>query len=181
MMIAQPNHDGSFSCTLFMPFSREHSPTGSFDMLKTEVDVLSFFKEQFCDAIPLLPTLLKDWFARPVSPLCTVRCSPFNYGGAALLIGDAAHAIVPFYGQGCNAAFEDCVLLDELWKEHDGSTDAIFRAFSAQRKPHVDAIGELAVEHYHVSWNPITAIFLRVRRGDELLRACCCRRNWRIR
>ena len=181
MMIAQPNHDGSFSCTLFMPFSREHSPTGSFDMLKTEVDVLSFFKEQFSDAIPLLPTLLKDWFARPVSPLCTVRCSPFNYGGAALLIGDAAHAIVPFYGQGCNAAFEDCVLLDELWKEHDGSTDAIFRAFSAQRKPHVDAIGELAVEHYHVSWNPITAIFFRVRRGDELLRACCCRRNWRIR
>ena len=82
--------------------------------------------------------------------------------------------------QGCNAAFEDCVLLDELWKEHDGSTDAIFRAFSAQRKPHVDAIGELAVEHYHVSCNPITAIFLAVR-SDELLRACRCRRNWRIR
>ena len=71
---------------------------------------------------------------------------------------------MPFYGQGCNAAFEDCVLLDELWKEHDGSTDAIFRAFSAQRKPHVDAIGELAVEHYHVSCNPITAVFLAVQK-----------------
>jgi kynurenine 3-monooxygenase len=163
MMIAQPNHDGSFSCTLFMPFLREHSPTGAFDMLNTEDDVLSFFRcvhkgqrccawsvgrarerapnvcvdacrKHFSDAIELLPTLLTDWFARPTSPLCTVRCAPFNYGGAALLIGDAAHAIVPFYGQGCNAAFEDVSLLDELWKAHSNDTAEIFRAFSNQRK-----------------------------------------------
>jgi|EP01046_Picozoa_sp_COSAG06_P017713 kynurenine 3-monooxygenase len=71
---------------------------------------------------------------RPTSPLCTVRCAPFNHGGAALLIGDAAHAIVPFYGQGCNSAFEDVSLLDKLWEEHKHDTAEVFRAFSDQRK-----------------------------------------------
>lgn len=91
-------------------------------------------RKHFSDAIELLPTLLTDWFDRPTSPLCTVRCAPFNYGGAALLIGDAAHAIVPFYGQGCNSAFEDVSLLDELWEAHRHDTADVFQAFSAQRK-----------------------------------------------
>ena len=149
MMIAQPNHDGSFSCTLFMPFSAEHSPEGSFDVLQTKEQVMKFFQRHFNDAIPLLPQLLEDWFRNPTSPLCTVRCNPFNYGGAAVLIGDAAHAIVPFYGQGCNSAFEDCTLIAELWDEHNGDTAQVFAHFSSVRKQHVDAIADLAVEHYH--------------------------------
>ena len=149
----------------------------------SEDDVLAFFEKHFSDAMPLLPTLLDDWFSRPTSPLCTVRCSPFNHGGAgerftsllwasfrscllcsflvgfgdaALLIGDAAHAIVPFYGQGCNSAFEDCALLDDLWDTCGGDTAAIFREFSEKRKRHVDAIGDLAIEHYHELANKVT-------------------------
>ena len=101
------------------------------------------------------PNLLQEWFANPTSPLCTVRCNPFNHGGTAVLIGDAAHAIVPFYGQGCNCAFEDVRLLDQLWQEHGGNTARVFDQFSRQRKTHVDAIADLAIEHYHELANKV--------------------------
>ena len=157
MMIAQPNKDGSFSCTLFMPFSAEHSPSGSFDALQTEADVQAFFDTNFPDAIPLLPTLLADWFSHPTNPLCTVRCWPFHHGGSACLVGDSAHAIVPFYGQGCNSAFEDCRVLSDIWDAHAAAAaggagvdlDRVYSEFAAARKPNVDAIADLAIEHYH--------------------------------
>jgi kynurenine 3-monooxygenase len=110
MLIALPNLDGSFTCTLFFPFE---GPT-SFASLQTPQQVETFFNEVFPDAVPHMPTLAEDYFANPTASLVIIRCSPWNYGEKALLLGDAAHAIVPFYGQGMNAGFEDCTVFEEL-------------------------------------------------------------------
>ena len=109
MMIALPNPDGSFTCTLFWEFEGPRS----FATTKTEDDVRRFFDEEFPDAVPLMPTLLEDFKNNPTGSLVTIRCAPWYYRDRVCLLGDAAHAVVPFYGQGMNAAFEDCVVLDE--------------------------------------------------------------------
>ena len=109
MMIALPNPDGSFTCTLFWPFEGRHS----FAALRTPEQVERFFNEEYPDAVPLMPTLVEDYMRNPTSSLVTVRCSPWQANGRVVLIGDAAHAIVPFFGQGMNAAFEDCLCLAE--------------------------------------------------------------------
>src|SRR5688572_1452155 len=114
MMIALPNPDGSFTCTLFFPF--EGRP--SFNQLKTDAEVSMFFESTFPDAVPLMPTLLEDYNENPTSSLVTVRCFPWTKNNT-LLIGDAAHAIVPFFGQGMNAGFEDCRILNDLLNQHD--------------------------------------------------------------
>ncbi|MBN8678732.1 MAG: FAD-dependent monooxygenase [Chitinophagales bacterium] len=107
MLIALPNADGSFTCTMFLPFE---GPV-SFEHLTNDAEVMAFFGKYFPDAIPLMPTLLHDFWANPTSSLVTVQCSPWQWQGRILLLGDAAHAIVPFYGQGMNAGFEDCTIL----------------------------------------------------------------------
>ncbi|OLS26041.1 MAG: hypothetical protein HeimC2_16620, partial [Candidatus Heimdallarchaeota archaeon LC_2] len=107
MMIALPNPDGSFTVTLFHPFSGEKG----LDSLDTEQKVKDFFNEYFPDAVPLMPTLIEDFFKNPNGLLGTIRCNPWYIEEKILLIGDASHAIVPFYGQGMNAAFEDCTVL----------------------------------------------------------------------
>src|SRR5438105_860713 len=113
MMIALPNPDGSFTCTLFWEFEGPRS----FATTKTDDNVRRFFEEEFPDAVPLMPQLLEEFHANPTGSLVTIRCAPWSYKDKVALVGDAAHAVVPFYGQGMNAAFEDCVVLDECLAE----------------------------------------------------------------
>jgi kynurenine 3-monooxygenase len=144
MMIALPNLDGSFTCTLFFPFEGEES----FAKLKTPEDVKSFFDRQFPDAVSLMPTLLTDFFANPAASLVTVKCFPWTFSDRLALIGDAAHAIVPFYGQGMNCGFEDCVVLDELITKHHENWHEIFQEYQTLRKPDGDAVAELALNNF---------------------------------
>ncbi|MFW5967522.1 MAG: FAD-dependent oxidoreductase [Persicimonas sp.] len=143
MLIALPNQDGSFTVTLFLPFEGEKS----FEALDDEAAVEAFFEEQFPDALPHMPTLVEDFFDNPTGSLVTIRCEPYHRG-RAVIIGDAAHAVVPFYGQGMNAAFEDCFILDRLYEEHDGDFGEILPRFSESRKPNADAIADLALYNY---------------------------------
>jgi kynurenine 3-monooxygenase len=144
MMIALPNPDGNFTCTLFLPFEGEKS----FANLKTKEAVQQFFEEEFSSAVPLMPTLIEDFFTNPVAALVTVKCFPWTFDNKIGLIGDAAHAIVPFYGQGMNCGFEDCVVLNELMEKYADDWDAIFPAYEALRKPDGDAIADLAIANF---------------------------------
>ena len=144
MLIALANMDGSFTCTLFFPFEGETS----FDTLQEPSAVMEFFNSVFPDAVKLMPTLSTDFFENPTSSLVTVRCSPWNYNDSILLIGDAAHAIVPFYGQGMNSGFEDCTVLDDVMQKHGNDWEAILNEFAADRKPDADAISKLALQNF---------------------------------
>ena len=143
MLIALPNLDKSFTCTLFFPFEGEVS----FAALQTEADVTQFFKEKFMDAMPHLPNLEKEFFENPTSSLVTVRCSPWVKGNTAL-IGDSAHAIVPFYGQGMNSGFEDCHVFAQLLDKHNGINDAMLAEYQALRIPDGNAIADLALYNF---------------------------------
>lgn len=143
MLIALPNIDGSFTCTLFFPFDGEPS----FASLNTKEKVKAFFEKTFTDAVPILPTLEDDFFTNPTSPLVTVKCYPWIRDDKFALIGDAAHAIVPFFGQGMNCGFEDCSVLNSLMEKHeDWST--ILSEYQRLRKPDGDAIAELALNNF---------------------------------
>lgn len=144
MLIALPNADRSFTCTLFLPFEGDIS----FEKLKTEADTLAFFKKYFPDTIELMPTLLRDFRENPVSSLITVKCRPWQWQNRILLLGDAAHAIVPFYGQGMNAGFEDCTILDGLHDRYNGDWSQIIPEFAATRAADGDAIAELAQRNF---------------------------------
>lgn len=144
MMIALPNMDGSFTCTLFFQMEGKIS----FNALKTKDEVLLFFKEEFPDALPLMPTLVDDYFNNPTSSLVTVKCKPWVWDEKIALIGDAAHAIVPFYGQGMNCGFEDCVVLNELMDKHGDLNGACLKEYETLRKPDGDAIADLAIANF---------------------------------
>ena len=144
MFIALPNPDGSFTATLFLPNEGEES----FTSLQSERDVEAFFKLRFADAVPLLANLTSRFFENPTGMLSTVRCLPWRYQGDAMLIGDAAHAIVPFHGQGMNAGFEDCVALDECIERYGADWSNVFAAFEVERKPNAEAIADMALENY---------------------------------
>ena len=144
MMIALPNPDGNFTCTLFLPFEGERS----FEKLKTREDVKKFFDEEFSTAVPLMPTLLDDFFNNPTSSLVTVKCFPWAFDNKIVLIGDAAHAIVPFFGQGMNCGFEDCVVLNELVEKHKENWEKIMPEYQQLRKPDGDAIADLAIGNF---------------------------------
>ncbi len=144
MLIALPNTDGTFTCTLFMPFE---GPI-SFEKLKTEADVTTFFNDHFADAKALMPELLKDFFTNPTSSLITTRISSWYHNDKSALIGDAAHAIVPFYGQGMNAGFEDCTVLSALMDKHGEDWDTILKAYQVMRKPNGDAVRQLALDNF---------------------------------
>lgn len=152
MMIALANLDGSFTCTLFFPMFGDIS----FDSLKTREEVSAFFDKTFPDAVPLMPTLLDDYFENPTSTLVMVRCNPWNYQDDVLLLGDAAHAIVPFYGQGMNCGFEDCTVFDEMYHQAKGNWDGLLTKFSNQRVPDGNAILDLALMNY-VEMRDLTA------------------------
>lgn len=144
MLIALPNLDGSFTCTLFMPFEGENS----FASLKTQADVVSFFEKNLPDTIDVIPDLTEDFFKNPTSTLVTMKCFPWTFENKLALIGDACHAIVPFYGQGMNAGFEDITVLNELMLVHGDDWRAIFEAYQKERKPNADAIAELSYRNF---------------------------------
>lgn len=144
MMIALPNADGSFTCTLFWPFEGP----ASFASVRTPPDLLAFFSAHYPDAIPLMPTLDRDFFENPTGSLVTVRCDPWYVSDRAVLVGDACHAVVPFYGQGANAAFEDCVVLQDCLREHPEDRARAFAAYHGRRKEHADALADLAIANF---------------------------------
>ncbi len=145
MLIALPNLDGSFTCTLFFP----HEGDTSFSSLKNENDVEQFFQKYFPDALELMPSYKEDFFRNPTSSLVNLKCFPWIFEDRACIIGDAAHGIVPFFGQGMNAGFEDCTILNSLLNEQgDDDWKKTFHAFEQSRKPDADAICDLALNNF---------------------------------
>jgi len=144
MMIALPNLDGSYTCTCFWPFSGDNS----FSALATREEVRSYFSRMFPDAVPLMPALEEEFLLNAVSSLVTVRCAPWRFKDRVALLGDAAHAVVPFYGQGANAAFEDCIVLDECLREFSGDVAEALATYERRRKRHADALADLAIGNF---------------------------------
>ncbi len=144
MLIALPNVDGSFTATLFLPNQGEES----FQALTTPHAVHALFERRFADAIPLMPRLTEDFFGNPTGHLETIRCEPWSFEDQALVLGDAAHAIVPFHGQGMNAAFEDCSAFDQSLRDPDRPWNEVFAEFEKRRRPNTDAIADMALENY---------------------------------
>ncbi len=144
MLIALPNPDGSFTCTLFFPYEGEVS----FSALQTDDDVTRFMHTYFADVLPLMPDYLDQWKHNPTSSLVMVTCSPWNYADKVCLLGDASHAIVPFYGQGMNSGFEDCTVLCRILDEAQNDWTSALPRFARVRKPQADAILELALRNY---------------------------------
>lgn len=166
MMIALPNFDGTYTCTLFLA----HKGENSFEQLRDEKSLMSFFEANFPDAIPLMPTLVEDFFTNPTGNLGTIKCFPWNVGGKSLLIGDSAHAVVPFYGQGMNASFEDCRILNQLIDEYDTDWEKIFNEFTLQRKPNADSIADMAEENFYEMRDAVAdETFQRKRQLETLL------------
>ncbi len=144
MLIALPNVDGTFACILFLPFEGQDS----FEQLTTGSAVSELFRSRFPDAVPLMPHLEENFLANPTGSMVTIKCSPWHVEGRALMLGDAAHAIVPFFGQGINCGFEDCTVLLELLDRHGADWERVFREFESARKASTDAIADLAVENF---------------------------------
>ncbi|HXQ02932.1 MAG TPA: NAD(P)/FAD-dependent oxidoreductase [Candidatus Udaeobacter sp.] len=168
MMIALPNPDGSFTCTLFWEFE---GPL-SFTTTRTDDDVRRFFDEEFPDAVPLMPTLLDDFKNNPTGSLVTIRCAPWYYDDKVCLLGDAAHAVVPFYGQGMNAAFEDCIVLDECLAKFADNRERAFAEYFERRKENADALADLAIGNF-IEMRDKTAsrAFRAKKKLDHLLEA----------
>ena len=144
MLIALPNVDGSFAGIFF--FQHEGEP--SFASLAHEAQVLQFFQQQFSDVVPLMPDLCETYFTNPTGAMVTIKCDPWRIEDRVLLMGDAAHAIVPFFGQGVNCCFEDCTYFNQCLEQHGDNWGAIFAEFERLRKPNTDAIAELALENF---------------------------------
>ncbi len=144
MFIAMPNLDGSFTCTLFMPFEGDVS----FEKIKTKKDANAFFSTYFPNVIDDIENLTEDFFTNPTSAMVTMKCYPWTYWDKVALVGDSAHAIVPFYGQGMNAGFEDIFVLNKLIKENKNDWGAIFKQYQETRKPNTDAIAELSYRNF---------------------------------
>ncbi|HEU0273481.1 MAG TPA: NAD(P)/FAD-dependent oxidoreductase, partial [Candidatus Udaeobacter sp.] len=168
MMIALPNPDGSFTCTLFWEFEGPRS----FATTKTDNDVQLFFDEEFPDAVPMMPTLLEDFKNNPTGSLVTIRCAPWYYRDKVCLLGDAAHAVVPFYGQGMNAAFEDCFVLDKCLEMFGDNREQAFAEYFARRKENADALADLAIGNF-IEMRDKTAsrTFRAKKKLDHLLEA----------
>ena len=145
MLIALPNLDGSFTVTLFLPLK---GGPDSFAALHDHESVDVFFRRHFADAVPLMPRLTREFFEHPIGRMGTVYADRWSANGQAVLLGDAAHAIVPFHGQGMNACFEDCFELDRLLRTTAGDWSATFGRFTALRKPNTDAIAAMALENF---------------------------------
>lgn len=146
MLIALPNEDGSFTCTLFMPHeNHEHA----FDQLNSKDAVNEFFKTTFPDFYEMMPNIADAWEDHPLSSLAILRCYPWTVGKVALM-GDSAHATVPFYGQGMNSGFEDCTIMNDLMQKHGNDWKTIFSEYQVSRKPNGDAVQDLSIHNYYV-------------------------------
>ena len=168
MMIALPNPDGSFTCTLFWQLEGPRS----FATVTTDPQIIQFFGTEFPDAVPLMPTLLNDYQSNPTGTLVTIRCGPWIYHDKVALVGDAAHAVVPFYGQGMNAAFEDCVVLDQCLEKFPNDRARALTEYFGRRKPNADALADLAIENF-VEMRDKTAsrVFRAKKKLDHALEA----------
>ncbi len=144
MLIAMPNRDGTFTCTLFMPFEGDVS----FESIKTETDADNFFENHFPDIKDEISNLKKDFFRNPTSAMVTIKCFPWSYYDKITLVGDSAHAIVPFYGQGMNAGFEDISVLNEKMNKYGNDWHQIFEEYQTERKSNADAIAELSYRNF---------------------------------
>ncbi|OBX22640.1 MULTISPECIES: FAD-dependent oxidoreductase [Bizionia] len=165
MLIALPNLDGSFTVTLFLSFDEGEY---NFNNLITKERVLEFFTKYFKDALELMPNLVEDFFENPTAPLGTVKCSPWHYKGNTLLMGDAAHAIVPFYGQGMNASFEDVVEFDKILDAGHADWETIFSQYETSRKKDTDAIADLAIDNFHEMKGHVNHANFREKRTLEM-------------
>ena len=166
MMIALPNPDGSFTCTLFWEFEGPRS----FATTTTDDSIRRFFEEEFPDAVPLMPALLEDFKTNPTGSLVTIRCAPWFFKDKVALVGDAAHAVVPFYGQGMNAAFEDCVVLDKCLAEFPQDRHRAFAEYFSRRKENTDALADLAIENFIEMRDKTTSrVFRAKKKLDHLL------------
>ncbi len=175
MLIALPNLDGSFTVTLFLPYSNSDY---CFDNLTTPEMVMEYFTKEFPDAVALMPNLVEEFFENPTGPLGTIKCSPWSSYGKTLLLGDAAHAIVPFYGQGMNASLEDVVVLDDIIEKHKTTKttqtnwNTIFEVYEANRKQDTDAIADLAVDNFHeMKEHTASALFQQKRKLETAFEA----------
>ena len=144
MLIALPNLDGSFTCTLFMPFEGENS----FEALNTKEKLEQFFAAHFPSTVDVISNLVEDFFKNPTSTLVTMKCFPWTFDDKVALIGDACHAIVPFYGHGMNAGFEDITILNQLIQQYGDDWKTIFKEYEISRKPNADAIAELSYRNF---------------------------------
>ena len=165
MLIALPNLDGSFTVTLFLSYDEGKY---NFNNLQTEDNVMEFFQKEFPDALVLMPNLIDDFFQNPTAPLGTVKCSPWHYKGNTLLMGDAAHAIVPFYGQGMNASFEDVVEFDTILDQNLGDWETILKAYEKTRKKDTDAIADLAIDNFHEMKGHVNQTIFQEKRKLEM-------------
>lgn len=148
MLMGLSNQDGGFTGTLFMPNTHTVNAPG-FDVVKTEAEVKRFFSEQFPDVLPMIPDAVEQYLKNPQSSLAIIRCDPWTINGKVALIGDAAHAIVPFYGEGMNAGYEDCKVLNDLLNElGDDNWPEVLKRYGAARKPNGDAIAELSLRNF---------------------------------
>jgi kynurenine 3-monooxygenase len=163
MMIALPNPDRSFTCTLFWPFAG----TNSFAAVQTDQDVRRFFETHFPDAVGLMPSLADDYQRNPVGSLVTVRCAPWFHGDTVVLVGDAAHAIVPFYGQGINAGFEGCVALADCLRDSPTDRRAAFEAYFRRRKVNTDAIAEMAIANFFEMRDRVASLAFRLKKKTQ--------------
>ncbi|GGG24660.1 kynurenine 3-monooxygenase [Dokdonia pacifica] len=146
MIIALPNLDGSFTVTLFLDY--EDAPD-SFASLNSPEAITEYFTRQFPDAVAMMPNLIQEFQENPTGPLGTIKCSPWHSFGKTCILGDAAHAIVPFYGQGMNASFEDVVVFDAVLEKYQGDWETVFKEYEKARKKDTDAIADLAVDNFH--------------------------------
>lgn len=177
MLIALPNQDNSFTATLFLPFEGDKN---SFEALQDTQSIDNFFRREFHDAYQLMPTLHQDFAENPTSGLVTIRCYPWHYDGSVCLMGDASHAIVPFFGQGMNAGFEDCTIMKNLI-EKGGSWEEVFEKFSRQRKPDADAIADMALENFVEMRDKVIDDWFRLKQDLEKKIAKIFPDKWKTR
>lgn len=167
MLIALPNQAGDFTVTLFLAHKGEQN---SFEALQNSEQLYSFFQHNFPDVLELMPDLDEQFFSNPTGYLGTVKCFPWQANGKCLLLGDAAHAVVPFYGQGMNCSFEDVVVFDELLEQHGDNWKKVFEQFEQSRKENTDAIADLAVDNFYEMRDAAgDPVFQRKRKLETLL------------
>ncbi|MDB4036742.1 FAD-dependent monooxygenase [Polaribacter sp.] len=165
MLIALPNMDGSFTVTLFLSYDEGEF---NFDNLISEEKITEFFEKEFPDALALIPNIKEEFINNPTGPLGTIKCSPWSYQDKTMLIGDSSHAIVPFYGQGMNASFEDVFVLDHILDEDLGDWEAVFKAYQKARKKDTDAIADLAIDNFHEMKNHVANPIFKEKRKIEM-------------
>ena len=165
MLIALPNMDGSFTVTLFLSYDEGEY---NFNNLTTEEKITAFFEQEFPDALALIPNIKEEFANNPTGPLGTIKCSPWFYENKTLLMGDAAHAIVPFYGQGMNASFEDVFVFDEILNQDLGDWNAVFKAYQKARRHDTDAIADLAIDNFYEMRDHVANPLFKEKRKIEM-------------